>query len=80
MAWYRCSCGFLTEQFPQHGDVVVSVHHLHPAARADGGAAVVRMVPLPDPIPARGERTPKTALTLSNRKVHEASCGSVPSS
>ncbi len=43
MAWYRCSCGALKEETPRLGDTIVSVYHLHPSARVDGTAAVVRM-------------------------------------
>ncbi|HYM70361.1 MAG TPA: hypothetical protein VEZ44_12250 [bacterium] len=67
MAWYRCACGFLTEQSPQYGDVVVSVYHLHPAARVDGSSAVVRMAPLPDPARGCGERAPETDVLTAAR-------------
>jgi len=52
MAWYQCSCGFLTEMRPQIGDTIASVCHLHRSARIDGGSAIVRMEEIPDPCPA----------------------------
>lgn len=62
MAWYQCSCGFLTEQSPQHGEAVVSVYHLHSASRLDGRSAVVRMEQLQDPIPTCGTQVLTTEL------------------
>ncbi len=47
MNCYRCSCGFTTEMTPRFGDEIVSVIHLHPAARIDGTSAVVRMEEVP---------------------------------
>lgn len=53
MAWYRCTCGALKEAAPRFGDAVVSVYHLHPSARLDGGSALVAMEEVPDPPPDR---------------------------
>lgn len=50
MAWYRCSCGALKEETPRLGDVIVSVYHLHPSARLDGRAAIVRMEEIRDQV------------------------------
>ncbi len=49
MAWYRCSCGALKEATPRFGDAVVSIYHLHPSTRLDGGSAVVEMEEVPAP-------------------------------
>jgi len=48
MAWYQCSCGFLTEMRPQIGDTITSVCHLHRSARLDGTSAIIRMEEIPD--------------------------------
>ncbi len=56
MNWYRCSCGFTTEMAPRLGYEIVSVIHLHPAARVDGTAAIVRMEEVPPRAP--GENPP----------------------
>jgi len=63
MAWYQCSCGFLTEESPRYGEVVVSVYHLHPGARLDGGSAAVRMGERPDPVSALGKLTPPAVFS-----------------
>ena len=66
MGWYRCSCGFTIEATPRLGDSIVSVNHLHRAARVDGTSAIVRMEEIPDPaltprreasVPQRGVET-----------------------
>ena len=51
MAWYRCSCGTLSEKTPRLGDSIVSVYHLHHATRLDGGSAIVLMEEVPAPPP-----------------------------
>jgi len=43
MGWYRCSCGFIIEATPRFGGSIVSVSHLHRAARLDGTSSIVRM-------------------------------------
>jgi hypothetical protein len=48
VSWYRCPCGFVTEATPQFGDSIVSLSHLHRAARVDGGSSIVRMEEIPD--------------------------------
>lgn len=53
MAWYQCSCGALKEESPQLGDTIVSIYHLHHAARFDGGSAIVRMQEIPAPMRPR---------------------------
>ncbi len=50
VAWYRCVCGFIMEATPQLGDSIVSVSHLHPAARLDGASSIVRMEEIRDPV------------------------------
>ncbi len=62
MSWYQCSCGFISEMTPRLGDTIVSVIHLHRAARVDGSSGLVHMEEIAAPacqIPgkARGERT-----------------------
>jgi hypothetical protein len=64
MSWYQCSCGFISEMTPRHGVTIVSVIHLHRAARVDGSSGVVHMEEIDDPFSAcqisvkvRGERT-----------------------
>ncbi|HKX17369.1 MAG TPA: hypothetical protein VJT33_05100 [bacterium] len=49
MAWYRCSCGALKEATPRFGDAVVSIYHLHPSMRLDGGSDAVEMEEVPAP-------------------------------
>lgn len=49
MGWYRCSCGFITEARPRFGNSIVSVSHLHRAARLDGISSIARMEEIPDP-------------------------------
>lgn len=65
MNWYRCSCGFTSEMAPRLGYEIVSVLHLHPAARVDGTATIVRMEKVPPPAP--GENPP----SLSSRPADE---------
>jgi len=48
VSWYRCPCGFVTEATPQFGDSIVSLSHLHQAARLDGGSSLFRMEEVPD--------------------------------
>ncbi len=48
VSWYRCPCGFVTEATPQFADSIVSLSHLHRAARLDGGLSIVRMEEIPD--------------------------------
>jgi hypothetical protein len=50
MAWFRCSCGHIAEVEPVAGEIV-SVYHLHGAARLDKSALLERMELLPDPLP-----------------------------
>lgn len=59
MSCYRCSCGFTSETAPRFGDEIVSVMHLHSAARIDGTAAVVRMEEVPPQ--ACGENPPPSS-------------------
>ncbi len=66
MGWYRCSCGFITEATPRFGDSIVSVSHLHKAARVDGTALIVRMEEIPDP--ALERETPGTVVTGTARE------------
>jgi hypothetical protein len=61
MGWYRCSCGFVTEATPRLGDSIVSVSHIHQAARIDGTSSIVRMEEIPDP--ALERETTRTAVT-----------------
>lgn len=63
MAWYRCSCGFVTEATPRFGESIVSVSHLHRGARVDGTSSIVRMDKIPDP--ALERETPRTSLVRS---------------
>ena len=56
MAWYRCSCGVLSEKTPRMGDTIVSVYHLHRSTRLDGGSAIVLMEEVPAPPPERDIR------------------------
>ncbi len=49
MGWYRCACGYMTEETPRPGASIVSVYHLHRVARLDGGSSIVRMEEVPDP-------------------------------
>jgi hypothetical protein len=63
MSRYQCSCGFISETTPRFGDTIVSVIHLHRAARVDGSSGIVHMEEIADPfsgcqVPgkARGER------------------------
>jgi len=49
MAWYQCSCGALKEEAPRIGDTILSVYHIHPSARLDGGSAIMRMEEIPAP-------------------------------
>lgn len=49
MSWYQCTCGFVTEATPRFGDSIVSMSHLHRAARLDGTSTIVRMEEIPDP-------------------------------
>ena len=51
MAWYRCSCGALSEKTPRIGGAIVSVYHLHHSTRLDGGSAIVLMEEVPAPPP-----------------------------
>ncbi len=71
MGWYRCSCGFTIEAMPRLGDSIVSVNHLHRAARVDGTSAIVRMEEIPDP--ALEREIPRTQVTGT---VREASVSS----
>jgi len=48
VSWFRCPCGFVTEATLQFGDSIVSLSHLHRAARLDGGSSIVRMEEIPD--------------------------------
>jgi hypothetical protein len=68
MGWYRCSCGFITEATPRFGRSIVSVSHLHRAARLDGTSSIARMEEIPDP--ALESASPRTAVTQT---AHEAS-------
>jgi hypothetical protein len=63
MSRYQCSCGFISETTPRFGDTIVSVIHLHRAARVDGSSGIVHMEEIADPFSAgqvpgkaRGER------------------------
>ncbi len=49
MGWYRCACGYMTEESPRLGASIASVYHLHRAARLDGGSSILRMEEVPDP-------------------------------
>ena len=49
MSWYRCSCGYMTEATPRFGDSIVSMYHLHRAARLDRSSSIERMEDVPDP-------------------------------
>jgi hypothetical protein len=51
MRYYRCSCGFRTEQTPRLGDTLISVYHLHHATRLDGSSSIVRMEEVSFPSP-----------------------------
>ncbi len=73
MSWYRCSCGFMTEATPRFGDSIVSVNHLHKAARVDGTSSIVRMTEIPDP--ALERETSRTSLI---RSAQEASVSPRP--
>jgi hypothetical protein len=64
MGWYRCSCGFTIEATPRLGDSIVSVNHLHRAARVDGTSAIVRMEEILDPV-----RAPTREASVSQRGV-----------
>ncbi len=48
MGWYRCACGYMTEATPRFGDSIVSLYHLHHAARVDR-SSIARMEEVPDP-------------------------------
>ena len=50
MGWYRCSCGYMTEATPRFGDTIVSVYHLHRAARVDRSSSIEWMEKVPDPV------------------------------
>jgi len=50
MSHYRCSCGFRAELTPRLGDAIVSVIHLHRAARIDGSSVPERMVQTLQPV------------------------------
>ena len=68
MGWYQCSCGFITEATPRLGRSIVSVSHLHRAARVDGTSSIARMEEIPDPA-LEGE----TACVQRSRATDEAS-------
>jgi len=68
MGWYRCSCGFVTEATPRFGGSIVSVSHLHRAARLDGTSSIVRMEEIAD---LGHER--ETSRTSPIQGAHEAS-------
>ncbi len=72
MGWYRCSCGFMTEATPRFGDSIVSMSHLHRAARVDGTSEIVRMEEIPDPALAPTAReasgSPPPVSTLRPRR------------
>ena len=72
MGWYRCSCGFTIKATPRFGDSIVSVNHLHRAARVDGTSAIVRMEEIPGPALAGTAReaavSPQPVATLRPRR------------
>ena len=68
MGWYRCSCGFITDARPRLGDSIVSLYHLHQAARVDGTSSIARMEEIPDPALERAIHYAPAAQTT-----HEAS-------
>ena len=70
MGWYRCSCGFITEARPRFGDSIVSVSHLHGAARVDGTSSIARMEEISDP--ALGSATPRVPAALTQRPQRRA--------
>lgn len=66
MGWYRCACGYMTGETPRLGASIVSVYHLHRAARVDGGSSIVRMEEVLEPALERGLARAATAEEAHN--------------